>query len=139
MMWIFLLPGIYILIRFFITLQVGGIVGFSIFTFVWLVLWSRRLFYFGVSDHYLGIRMHNFFGVKKNYLLTDIREVVFESHYRMTTCLRIITDDFESKLYPADSLWSKRWMELKQTLEEKNIKVRNECVSYDPFEFKLYN
>jgi hypothetical protein len=30
-------------------------------------------------------------------------------------------------------------MELKQILEEKNIKVRNECVHYEPFEFKLYN
>jgi hypothetical protein len=73
------------------------------------------------------------------YRLSDIREVVFELPYKMPVSLRIITNDFESKLYPAATLWSKKWIELKDELEKKNIKVRNEGVYYEPFEFKLFN
>lgn len=28
---------------------------------------------------------------------------------------------------------------LKEDLEKKGIKVRNECVHYEPFEFKFFN
>jgi hypothetical protein len=97
------------------------------------------LHYIELSDHYIRIRSHNLFWIKKLYRLSDIRTVVFEQPYKMPTCIRIITKDFESKSYPAATLWSKKWMQLKEDLEKRNVKVRNECVHYEPFEFKFFN
>jgi len=71
--------------------------------------------------------------------MTDIKEVVFEQRSKLPVTLRIINNDFTSKTYPATTLWSKTWLQLKADLESKGIKVRNECVYYEPFEFKFFN
>ena len=117
----------------------GLLVFLSLVGSVSMLAISWFFYYFEVSDNYLMVRNHNLFWIKKVYRLTDIKEIVFEQQDRMPVCLRVITNDFESKLYPAATIWSKRWMQLKEDLEKKSIKVRNECVTYEPFEFKLFN
>ena len=41
--------------------------------------------------------------------------------------MRVITMDFKSKLYPADSLNNKTWKQLKENIKSSQIKVRNEA------------
>ncbi|WP_295673264.1 hypothetical protein [uncultured Mucilaginibacter sp.] len=128
---------------FIISVIWSGLMAFAIGLLIlgvfFYAMMGFRLYYFGVSPEHLVIRLHNIFWYRKFYPLADIREVVFETHYKMPVCLRVITNDFESKMYPAGSIWSKKWLQLKEDFEKKNIKVRNECVTYEPFEFKLYN
>jgi hypothetical protein len=137
--WLFFLFGLFFIGRSLTVFNIAGLIASSIFCTIWVLIWIRRLYYFGVSDNYFIVKIANVVGFKKVYRLSDIREVVFELPYKMPVSLRIITNDFESKLYPAATLWSKKWIELKDELEKKNIKVRNEGVYYEPFEFKLFN
>jgi hypothetical protein len=110
-----------------------------IFILIFLPFFSARMYYFGLSEKYLLVKNHNFLWIKKRHELSHIREIVFEQKGKMPVTLRIICNDFTSKTYPAATLWSKTWMQLKADLEKKGIKVRNECVFYEPFEFKLFN
>ena len=138
-LWLFLVPILFFLIKLLIKSEfISAIVVLSLGALLFLTF-GLRLYYFGLSDDYLAIQLHNVPWFRKIYRLADIKEIVFETESKMPTCLRVITNNFESKLYPAGSLWSKRWLELKKDLEDKNIKVRNECVYYEPFEFKWFN
>lgn len=110
-----------------------------IFGFFMFILFSQRMYYFGLSENLLAIRNQNFPWVRKVIPLFDIREIVFEQKHKMPVTLRIIKKDFTSQTYPAATIWSKKWMMLKNDLEKKGIKVRNECVYYEPFEFKFFN
>jgi len=102
---------------------------------------SRRMHYFGISDRSLIVTSYHFPWLKRDYVLEDIKEIVFEQRSRLPITLRIINKDFTSKTYQASTLWDKTWMQLKTVLESKNIKVRNECVVYDdePVRFKFFN
>ncbi|MCS3798874.1 hypothetical protein [Niastella sp. OAS944] len=84
--------------------------------------------YLKLSDSFLVVKNRNFFWKKDAYRLTDIREVVFETRYKMPICLRVITNEYNDKLYPADTLKTKTWLSLKTQLKNKHIKVRNECL-----------
>jgi len=140
MLWLLLLLALGMIIRSCITFNMKGVIVCTIFSLIWMLLSSKRLFYFGVSDMLFIVRQHNFFWFKRIYRLSDIKEIVFESHYKMPYSLRVITNDYNSKLYYAGSLWSKKWLQLKDDLEKKDIKVRNEAnISYEPFKFRLYN
>ncbi len=89
---------------------------------------SWLMHYFKVSDKYFVVKNHNFFWKTKAYLLSDIDEVVFETQGKMPNCLRVITKNFKSKMYPAGTLRNKTWLQLKDKLERYHIKVRNECI-----------
>lgn len=82
--------------------------------------------YFELSDLFLSVRNDNLLWKKKLYRLDDIREVVFEQPDKMPVCLRVITNDFESKHYPAATLWDKDWRALKKALNDKKVSVRDE-------------
>jgi hypothetical protein len=108
-------------------------IGFAIF-FITIALvlffhFSRLMYYFKVSARFIVVKNHYRVLKKEVYLVDDIREVVFESRRRMPICLRIITKEFKSKLYPASTLSKSTWLELKACLEQNNITVRNECLS----------
>lgn len=137
--WFFLTPLLLVLAKLIMIVNIGGVIGAIIFTAIWTLIFARRLYYFGLSADYFVVKMNNLFWYRKVYRLSDIHEIVFEQHGKMPVSLRVITIDFQSNLFPADTLWSKKWMQLKGDLEKKNIKVRNEAVSYTPFEFKLFN
>jgi hypothetical protein len=121
--------------------DIATLLAATIISLLALILFSMKMKYFAVSDNCLLIKTHNFFWLKTIYGLIDVRELVFErgKDRSATTTLRIIFNDFTSATYPASTLWSKTWMQLKADLESKGIKVRNECVTYEPFEFKLFN
>jgi len=87
---------------------------------------SHFMNYFELSDRLLSVRNHNLLWKKKLYRVDDVKEIVFEQPDKMPVCLRVITNDFENKRYPAATLWDKDWRALKKALEAKNIPVRNE-------------
>lgn len=89
---------------------------------------SHFMNYFELSDRFLSVRSHNLLWKKNLYRVDDIKEIVFEQPDKMPVCLRVITNDFESKHYPAATLWDKDWRALKKALEAKNIPVRNESL-----------
>ena len=69
-----------------------------------------------------------FFWKKKIFRLDNIEELVFETQPKQANMLRIITKDFKRKLYRGGTLKDSTWLELKDDVERKNIKVRNECI-----------
>jgi hypothetical protein len=136
-MWLFVTPSLYVLVKASIELNgmAVAVLCFDLFLFLYI---GRRLYYFGISDNYLVIKLHNAPWFKEIYYLSGIREVVFEQRFKMPVTLRVITNDFKSDVYPAGTVSDKQWMQLKDAFEKKNIKVRNDCnVSYKPFEFKF--
>ncbi len=109
----------------------GEIKGLPIVVFInslWFLLNSYFMYYFGISENYFIVKNHNFLWVNKIILLTDIEEIVFETRGKMPNCLRLITKDYKTKLYPAGTLTEGKWRELREKLNEKNIIVRNEIM-----------
>jgi len=106
----------------------GLLIFFGAFGTFWFVLHSWLMHYFGLTKDYLIVRNHNFFWKVKIYRLTDIKEVVYETQGKQPNCMRIITNDFRNKLYPAGTLRDKTWLDLKDKLEAKGVTVRNECI-----------
>ncbi len=100
----------------------------SAFCLFILMILNSQMNYFGISEHYFVVKNHNFIWKEKIYRLNNINEVVFETQGKMPNCLRIITKNFKSKLYPASTLCNETWLELKNALEKEGIKVRNECI-----------
>jgi len=90
---------------------------------------SWTMNYFCLTKEYLIIRNHIFFWMVKIYRFSDIKEVVFEQEGRSPNCMRVITEDFRNKVYTAGTLRKKTWLEMMKNLEEKGVKVRNECIS----------
>ena len=98
------------------------------FLLFWLTLSGWLMHYFKVSQNFLVIKDHIYFWQNTVYRISDIKEVVFESARKQPNCLRVITNDFHSKLYPAGTLRDKTWLLMKDKLESYGVKVRNECI-----------
>lgn len=106
----------------------GILMIYFLFFIFWLPYNSWLMHYFGISKNFFVVRKHNSFFKKHIYALSDIKEIVFETKYRMPNCLRVTTNDFKNKFYPADTLKDDTWIELKEALESKGVKVKNECI-----------
>lgn len=118
----------------------GLLIFYILFCSFWFFLVSRlQMHFFQVSQNYFVVRNHNLAWRRKAYRLSDIKEIVFEQQGKMPNCLRVITNDFKSKLYPAATLRDKTWLALKDRLEHPGVKVRNECVSEKTAGSKILN
>jgi TM2 domain-containing membrane protein YozV len=128
MIWFFVGLGLYNFIndKFFNNMAIVTYCFLSLFIF-FLLSWTMH--YFMVGQKYLIVKNHNLLWIKKVYRLDNIEEVIFETQGKLPHCMRIITKDFKrSRLFPAGTLRDKTWMAMKAELENKGIKVRNECV-----------
>ncbi len=94
----------------------------------WFVMQSLLMHYFGLANGYLVVRNHVFIWKTRIYRLADIKEVVYEKQGKQPNSMRIITNDFRNKLYPAGTLRDNTWMKMKRQLEFNGVSVRNECV-----------
>ena len=97
-----------------------GMVGFFYFFF------GYQLHYFKLSDKFLIVTNHVWVWRQKRFRINNIREIVFEQPDRLPVSMRIITNDFKSRLYPASSLRNKIWQDLHKQIKEKKIKTRKE-------------
>jgi hypothetical protein len=110
------------------SMTLGGIIFFTLFGSFWFVMNSWFMHYFELTKKILIIRNHIFIWKIKIYSFSDIKEVVFETQGKQPNCMRVITNDFRNKLYPAGTLSDKTWLEMKKRLETRGVKVRNECI-----------
>ncbi len=106
----------------------GAIIFVGIMSCVMFFGLSYSMHYFKVGHHFLLVKNHNLFWIFKTYHLQNIAEVVYETHGKSPNNLRIITTDFKSKLYGAGTLRDSTWLQMKDVLESRGIKVRNECI-----------
>ncbi|MCH2032325.1 MAG: hypothetical protein MK202_02300 [Tenacibaculum sp.] len=125
--------GIIVFMTFIFTangliLKLGGFIFFSLVITFWIVLHYWLLHYFEMTKKFLIIKNHIFIWKLKIYDLSDIKEVVFETQSNRPNCLRVITNNFKNKLYPAGTLSDKTWLEMKKRLESRGVHVRNECI-----------
>lgn len=101
-----------------------------------LVLLGMSGFFYG----FLGLQLH-FFYLDKNHLvirnhvwpwknhvyeISNIKQVVFETPYKRSTSLRVITKDYNSIVYAGGSLKSSTWKNLLQELTHLKVQVKNE-------------
>ncbi len=128
LLWGFIGIFAYMLINKITPVHINDSLFISAISMFWFLILSYQMHYFKVSNNYFIIRNHNFFWMHKLYDISDIIEVVLETPGKMPNCVRIITKDFKSNLYPAATLTNKTWLGLKDKLESLNIKVRNECI-----------
>lgn len=89
-------------------------------------IYSFKMHYFIITEKYIIVKNSIWFWFTKIYEIENIKELVIETPHKQSTSLRIITNDFQSKMYQAGSLRAKTWTELKEYLLTKEIKVRNE-------------
>lgn len=128
--WFFCLMFLFIIVQ-----GKSSSVGVDIFLMFYIVLiyfFGSRLFhYYGLSKNYLIIKNFNMPWKKRVYRLEDIIEIVFETEQKRPNGLRVITKNYESKLYFGATLYDNTWRELKKNLRKKDIKVRDECIDYE--------
>jgi len=84
--------------------------------------------YFEIETDKLIVRNQYFPWVRKQYNLNDIEEVSKENGFRISDGLRIITYNYNSKLYRAGSLWYHHWDELFKDLESLGIKIGDRSI-----------
>jgi len=108
--------------------NIVGLIVLPLFILSFPALFSYQMHYFILEQNYLIIKNTIWFWKKDIYLITDIKEVVIETPYRLSTSLRIITTDYRDKLYPAGSLSDTTWKDMIEQLRNDKIKVRNEAI-----------
>lgn len=131
MLWGFLIPLFYGLLFVKQNPNFKGYIFFGLFAVFWFYFNSWLMHYYGLSKKFLIIKNTNLPWREKIYELSYIKEIVFESEGRMPNCLRVITHDFRSNLYPGATLSDKEWLNLKKDLRSYGIKVRDECINFD--------
>jgi hypothetical protein len=98
----------------------------SIIGLILCSLFSYQMNYFIVTDKLIIVKNTIWFWINKVYLIEDIKEIVIEQPHKSSISLRIITNDFSSKIYKAGSLRDKTWTKLKENLIQKKLNIRNE-------------
>lgn len=134
-MWWMTMAGIGIIfiavLPFAITIINGGPFKMPVIVYIGMVgffylLFGYQLHYFKLSDKFLIVTNHVWIWRQKKFRLSDIREIVFEQPDKLPVSMRIITNDFNSRLYPAGSLRNETWQDLHKRIKENNIKTRKE-------------
>jgi hypothetical protein len=127
-LWGIIVPLTFILFSRWHKMQVWELMLMVTVGIFWFIVHSWLMHYFGLTRSYLIVRNHNFIWQAKIYRLSDIKEVVFEALESQPNSMRIITNDYRNKRYPAGTLSDKTWIDLGFKLEAKGIRVRNECI-----------
>src|SRR5690606_12163784 len=107
----------------FINDNINGNYFIIILILVFFLFHSWLSHHYGISKNHLIIKNFNlpFIFITKVYKLDDIEEIVFETHQKRPNGLRVITKNFQSKLFYGASLYDNTWRELKKDLRKKGI------------------
>ena len=127
-LWVLILLVFFILIHAVTHFNINGSVVSTILILLLFSVFYRLMHYFEVSAYIFCIRKHYFYWKKDYYNISDIRDIVIERQGKFSNRLRLITKDFETKLYPGVGISDKTWLKMKKDLESKNITVRNENI-----------
>jgi len=108
-----------------------GPLGYGIYTGFVFALWQLAacsLYNVRLSDRELIIKNSLWPGYQKVLAIETIREVVYEIKGRGMRTLTVIRQDFNTESFIADGLSDHEWLELREQLWQKGLKVRNECI-----------
>ncbi len=108
--------------------SIAGLIAMPLVLLSIPALFSYQMHYFVIGQNLLVVKNTIWIWKKDIYQLTDIKEVVIETPHRLSTSLRVITNHYHDKLYPAGSLSDKTWRDIMRQLQNGNVKVRNEAV-----------
>ncbi len=104
----------------------GSLIMFVCLILLFFFLLGIQMNYFLIDEGYLIIKNQFFPWVNKRIRLEDIVEVDIETPNKRSTGLRIITKDFNSKIYGAGSLRSNNWDDLLGDLKLIGIPARDD-------------
>lgn len=107
-------------------LSLNGNAGYEItvpILFIMYLLLGSQQNYFIVSENNFIVKNHFWIWYKRSYELENIIAVSFESPYRRSQGLRIIKNDFTSRLYSAGSLRERNWNELRILFKKMGIQL----------------
>ena len=93
---------------------------------------GHQLHYFRLDKDHLIVKNHVWPWVHHVYRIDNIKQVVFEVPFRRSFSLRIITKDYQSRLFPAGSLRKKNWKALLNRLQDLGLDIRNESFLTSP-------
>jgi hypothetical protein len=91
------------------------------------LLFSWNMHFFALSKDCFIVKNDIFFWMKNTYRLKDIKVVIFIGRsYKYPNYLKIITKDNRSNLYPSSSLGDSTWLEIKEELKKKRVRVKDD-------------
>lgn len=93
---------------------------------------GHQLHYFCLDKDHLVVKNHVWPWVHHVYRIDNIKQVVFEVPFRRSFSLRIITKDYQSRLFPAGSLRKKNWKALLNRLQDLGLDIRKESFLTSP-------
>lgn len=105
--------------------------GYGMYTGFVFVLWqlaAYSLYNVRLSDRELVIKNSLWPGYQKVISIENIREVVYELKGKGMKALTVIQKDFKTESFIVDGLNVHEWMELREQLRQKGLKVRNKYV-----------
>jgi len=105
-------------------ISIQGIFFLAIILLLISSAYGTQMNYFVLDGENLIIKNHYFFWKNKVYALSNITEANIEQTGRRARALRIMTNDMESKIFCAGSLWKRQWRELRDDLGIIGIPVR---------------
>lgn len=94
----------------------------------WFISNSLQMYYFEVSENYLLIKNHYFFWIKKVIELDSVKKIYIEEQRKQAIGLRIVSINFEIFFFRAGTLNDKTWLNLKNELNKRRIKVVNNII-----------
>lgn len=95
------------------------------------VLYAKRFNYFILDGDYLIVKNKLFAKWQYSYALDNIQLLVIEIPDKFPHSVRIITKQFENKLYPAGCLNTQKLREFIAALEQRKVPLRNDIESFD--------
>lgn len=108
--------------------HVGSLIGISIFLLL-LGSFSNLLYYYEFNHDKLIVKNHLFFWFEKIYETNNIKEIAIENpSVKVPDGLRIVSNDFQTKLYMSGSYKNGHWIEIIKIINQTNIKLRNESL-----------
>lgn len=112
----------------YITEGMAILIGMTLFVLILITALTITMNYFLLSDRYLLIRNHILFWRKEIYAIKDICEATIENGFKKNKkfSLRLISNNFKYRFYPAWTLSQKTWQSFSNDLRRRDIKVRNE-------------
>lgn len=97
----------------------------TIIFFFWRMA-AYCLYYVGISETELVIRNRLWPGYQKVFPLKELREVAYEPKGKGLHALKIVRKDFKTHSFIADGLSNREWLDLRDQLRAKDLRVRNE-------------
>lgn len=98
---------------------------FAVLGVVWLLAFSTMLNYFELTNDQLTIKTHNLPWRKTTYLLKEISEAKLDAEESGKNSLMLVLKDFSFHTYKAPTLEDEHWISLKNALEARGIKVKD--------------